>query len=187
MFCDEMSQLHPTHILLYCSLCSPTLLPSFPPLSLLLSLPFSIPSLLHFHPPSLPPSFTPSFLHLLLHSLSPSLHAHYPNCQHSVMQTTLHHLSVEAAVEVSSLAVAGQYHSNVLCSEQPVPFRALCPSVLPPLQFLHSKWTTLSPHIYVFLLGAFYVLTLWCSHDNNHDIFLLCQPMCATAQRQHGP
>ena len=134
MFCDEMSQLHPTHILLYCSLCSPTLLPSllFPSFS---PFPFPFPrfftsTLLHSLPPSLPPSFTPflfhfllhslppslppSFTPFLLHSLSPSLHAHYPNCQHSVMQTILHHLSVEAAVEVSSLAVAGQYHSVML-------------------------------------------------------------------------
>ena len=150
MFCDEMSQLHPIHIL-YCSLCS-SRSPSFPPLSLLLSLPFTIPShllpplllslpfsisrslppslpssftpfFLHSLPPSLPLSFTPSLLHSLLpslppsftpsllYSLSPSLYTHYPNHQHSVMQTILHHLSVEAAVEVSSLATAGQFHS----------------------------------------------------------------------------
>ena len=49
-----------------------------------------------------------------------------------------------------------------------------------------SGETTLSPHIHVFLLGAFYVLLLWCTHGNNHNIFLLCQPMYGPAQRQHG-
>lgn len=54
--------------------------PSFPPLSLLLSLPFSIPSLLHFHPPSLPPSFTPFLLHSLSPSLPPSLPLSFSPC-----------------------------------------------------------------------------------------------------------
>ena len=64
MFCDEMSQLHPTHILLYCSLCSPTLLPSllFPSFS-----PFPFP-------------FPPFFTSTLLHSLLPSLPFSFSPC-----------------------------------------------------------------------------------------------------------
>ena len=132
MKCHNSTQ-HTYYIYVLSSLLLSSFPPSLPPLvhSLPPSLPPSFtPSLLHSLSPSLPPSFTPSFHHSLLpslpssftssllrpslfHSLSP-LHAHYPNHQHSVMQTILRHLSVEATVEVSSLATAGQFHSVML-------------------------------------------------------------------------
>ena len=77
-----------------------------------------VPSCLHFSLsssfPSIPPSLLPSLLPSIPPSLPPSLHAHYSNYQHSVMQIILHLSSMEVAVEVSSLATAGQFHTVML-------------------------------------------------------------------------